>query len=282
MQSRSAKSAIKKFYEILSSAWGMQHWWPADSQFEVIVGSILTQNTAWTNVARAIDNLRRAHCLGIPAIRRIRLEDLEQLVRPAGYFRQKAQRLKTFVAFLDANYAGNLPCMFSQATEKLRQQLLDLNGVGPETADSILLYAGNHPVFVVDAYARRIFERHGIVNANAEYDDIRRLVEAALADSSKAAKREDGNHASSGVPGNSGVAHLPSKMSRTPRSPLVQSFNQMHALIVGVGKNHCFKSAPQCDGCPLEPWPRGKRKADSMLRVGTWTGWDENGERERN
>ena len=143
---------IRNYYSALSRAWGAQHWWPAETQFEVIVGAYLTQNTAWTNVERALANLRRANLLSVEGIRAVRLPRLQRLIRPSGYFRQKAKRLKMFVAFLDDRYEGSLPEMFSQPTEKLREELLGLNGIGPETADSILLYAGNHPVFVVDAY----------------------------------------------------------------------------------------------------------------------------------
>ena len=155
--------AIRAFYHTLFSAWGRQHWWPAQSRFEVIVGAYLTQNTAWTNVEKALANLRRARLLTIRGIRRTPQLELEQLIRPAGYFRQKAQRLKTFVGFLDERYGGSLARMFARPTAELRDELLALNGVGPETADSILLYAGNHPAFVVDAYTRRILERHGMV-----------------------------------------------------------------------------------------------------------------------
>jgi endonuclease III related protein len=154
---------IRAFYRTLLAAWGPQHWWPAHTPLEVIVGAFLTQNTAWTNVERALANLRAANLLSLEAIRRIPLPDLELLIRPSGYFRQKAQRLKSFVAFLDCQYAGSLDNLFAQPTIQLREQLLALNGIGPETADSILLYAANHPVFVVDAYTRRILDRHEIL-----------------------------------------------------------------------------------------------------------------------
>ena len=129
-------------------------------RFEVIVGAILTQNTSWTNVERALASLRAAGKLSVAGIRQVPLPKLEQLIRSSGYFRQKAQRLKNFVAFLDARYDGSLQRMFATPTEQLRDELLALNGIGPETADSILLYAGNHSIFVVDAYTRRILERH--------------------------------------------------------------------------------------------------------------------------
>ncbi|HWJ49333.1 MAG TPA: hypothetical protein VNS62_16875, partial [Candidatus Udaeobacter sp.] len=137
---------IRNYYAALYGVWGPQHWWPAETQFEVIVGAYLTQNTAWTNVERALVNLRQANLLSVEGIRAVKLSRLQRLIRPSGYFRQKAKRLKTFVAFLDDQYEGSLQKLFSEPTEELREELLALNGVGPETADSILLYAGNHPV----------------------------------------------------------------------------------------------------------------------------------------
>src|SRR6202142_489480 len=172
--------AIRAYYHTLFSAWGRQHWWPAQSRFEVIVGAYLTQNTSWTNVEKALGNLRKARLLTVRGIRRTPQSQLERLIRPSGYFRQKAQRLKTFVSFLDARYGGSLTRMFARPTAELRDELLALNGVGPETADSILLYAGNRPVFVVDAYTRGILERHQIVLSAAAYDEIRQLFEQAL------------------------------------------------------------------------------------------------------
>src|SRR5437764_10526585 len=174
------EAQIRIFYRQLFGAWGRQNWWPAQSRFEVIVGAYLTQNTAWTNVEKAMTNLRRARVLSVKGLRGIGQAELEQLVRPSGYFRQKAQKVKTFIQFLDTHYGGSLDRMFAQPTGKLRSELLDLNGVGPETADSILLYGGNHPVFVVDAYTRRILERHGIVHPKTTYEEIRSLIENAI------------------------------------------------------------------------------------------------------
>lgn len=241
---------IRKYYGTLFSAWGTQHWWPADTQFEVIVGAYLTQNTAWSNVERALANLRAAGALSIDALRTIRISRLERLIRPSGYFRQKAKRLKTFVAFLDQKYAGSLEKMFSEPTIKLRVELLSLNGVGPETADSILLYAGNHPVFVVDAYTRRIVDRHGIVPAKSDYEEIRDLFQNAL----DPVVQEQRVVTTALEPGFRGASHPPSAMSTAKRTALVQVYNEMHGLIVGVGKNHCGKSQPDCDQCPLHPF----------------------------
>src|SRR3989442_14469342 len=171
---------IRAYYYTLFQVWGPQHWWPARSRFEVVVGAYLTQNTSWTNVERALRRLRSAGLLNVQAMRKVSLAKLESQIRSAGYFRQKARRLKKFVAFLDDHYGGSLARMFAQPTAKLRQELLALNGVGPETADSILLYAGQHPVFVVDAYARRILERHAITSGKASYEELRALFEETL------------------------------------------------------------------------------------------------------
>ena len=247
------ENQIRRYYDVLYRAWGAQHWWPADTRFEVIVGAYLTQNTAWTNVERALANLRRAQRLSVEGIRQVRRARLERLIRPSGYFRQKAQRLKTFVAFLDTQYGGSLDEMFAQPTAKLREELLALNGVGPETADSILLYAGNHPVFVVDAYTRRILDRHGILPQKTEYEEIRRLFQRSLESIGNAQELRPLSAAPVGS-GFRGAAHPPSAMSTTHRTTLVQIYNEMHGLIVGVGKQYCRKSKAACEGCPLQPF----------------------------
>ena len=258
--SETKHDAIRAYYHTLFSAWGHQYWWPAQSRFEMIVGAYLTQNTSWTNVEKALRNLRTARLLTISGIRRTPQPELEKLIRPAGYFRQKAQRLKTFVCFLDERYGGSFERMFAQPTAKLRDELLALNGVGPETADSILLYAGNHPVFVVDAYTRRILERHQIVSRAVSYDHIRQLFEKALGERTPPKRSLDGAPAASGIQsgpaktavGPRGSSHRPSRMSTAERTALVQVFNEMHGLIVGVGKTYCLKSQPQCEQCPLQ------------------------------
>ncbi len=235
-------------YRKLSRAWGQQHWWPAETPFEVIVGAILTQNTSWTNVERALASLRKGGRLSVAGIREVTLPELEQLIRSSGYFRQKAKRLINFVAFLDARYGGSLERMFATPTDELRAELLALNGIGPETADSILLYAGNQPVFVVDAYTRRILERHEVVSASAKYDEIRGLVERALQRETPEPPRMD----SLKKPARPGV-HAPSTMSMAERSPLSQVYNEMHGLFVQVGKHYCLKGEPKCEVCPLRP-----------------------------
>ena len=239
---------LRDFYLALSRAWGPQHWWPARSRFEVIAGAFLTQNTSWTNVERALGQLRHARLLSVDGIRQTSLARLEQLVRSAGYYRQKAQRLKNFVCYLDRRYGGSLARMFAQPTPRLRSELLELNGIGPETADSILLYAGGHEAFVVDAYTRRVLERHGLAQSNTPYDDIRLAFERALA---ALAPRRTTTGTNPAGP----ATHAPSRASRMRRSPLAQVFNEMHGLIVQVGKNHCLKALPRCHECPLARFP---------------------------
>ena len=209
----------------------------------MIVGAYLTQNTNWSNVEKALANLRRARLLSLTALRKVPLAELEPLVRPSGYFRQKARNLKTFISFLDERYSGSLSRMFAEPTGKLRSDLLDLNGVGPETADSILLYAGNHPVFVVDAYTRRLLERHGIVTSKTKYEEVRSLMEQALGSANP-----DSLVTECASPN---PRHPVSRMSSAPRSELAQHYNELHALIVRVGNLHCRTKAI-CEGCPLE------------------------------
>ncbi len=207
-------SELMRYYVAMSGALGPMRWWPARTPFEVIVGAILTQSTAWGNVELAIANLSEARLLTPAAMRRVRVSRLATLIRPSGYFRQKAKKLKAFVEFLHAGYGGSLRRMFLTPTLQLREKLLSVHGIGPETADSILLYAGNHPVFVVDAYTHRIFGRHGITDGKPEYENVRALIEASIP-------------------------------ART------ELFNEFHALIVNTGKNWCRKSVPRCGECPL-------------------------------
>lgn len=239
------RSEIPEYYTALLARYGPQNWWPARSRFEVIVGAYLTQNTNWRNVEKAMANLRRGRRLTVNAMREMPLVELEVLVRPSGYFRQKARNLKAFIAFLDRQYSGSLTRMFAGPTEKLRAELLDLNGVGPETADSILLYAGNHPVFVVDAYTRRVLLRHGIIGEKTRYEEIRSLIEQAISSS----------EAESLVVPNLGAdpRHPVSRISSSARGALAQHYNELHALIVRVGNHYC-RTKPSCEGCPLQPF----------------------------
>lgn len=202
-------------YERLSCYYGPQHWWPAQSAFEVIVGAILTQNTAWINVEKALINLKSANLLSIPGILHTPEKALAELVRPSGTFRQKARNLKAFVTFLYDRYQGSLTEMCRMDPTKLREELLQVHGIGPETADSILLYALHKPVFVVDTYTRRILSRHGQCREDIAYHDLQALIENRI-------EKE------------------------------VTLYNEFHALMVRVGKEFCRKTA-QCRGCPLEP-----------------------------
>lgn len=220
-----------RYYEAMSAALGPMHWWPAETPFEVIVGAILTQSTAWGNVERAIANLRSARLLTPSAMLRVRTTRLAALVRPSGYFRQKAKKLKAFVRFLETGYAGSLERMFLTPTSELREKLLCVHGIGPETADSILLYAGNHPVFVVDAYTHRILGRHDITDGRADYEKVRAFIENSI-----------------------------------PREP--ELFNEFHALIVNTGKNWCRKSAPRCGECPLRFLLPGDSPLSLVSKIG--------------
>ena len=266
------KAKIRRIFNQLESAMGPQHWWPAGSAFEVVAGAYLTQNTAWTNVEQAMANLHAVGAMSISGIRNTTLEELERLVRPAGYFRQKAARLKLFVAHLDARHGSSLEAMFAQPSETLREELLGLTGIGPETADSILLYAANHEIFVVDSYTRRIFERHGLVSIETSYEEIRLAVQRALggedfgaeqepeqqqgqrqqqqphlnAAKEKARREVEAPEASSPI-----FTHAPSEASRMERSEVAQRYNEFHALIVQTAKHFCVKGEPKCERCPL-------------------------------
>jgi endonuclease-3 related protein len=267
------RRAIARFYRILLRQWGPQNWWPAASKFEVMVGAILTQNTSWTNVEKALGNLREAGMLSIEALHQADGAQLESLLRPAGYFRQKTRRLQDLTAFILANYGagrtsvhgGEHPAMarlFDQTTEKLRSLLLKQKGVGPETADSILLYGGNHAVFVVDAYTRRIFERHQLVIPGTDYETIRLLVERSLRSGPPEARGiipddivqgdiQDNIQGDPAATADRPGTHDPSAISTTYRPALVQRYNEFHALLVQVGKHYCLKKAPKCTNCPL-------------------------------
>jgi endonuclease-3 related protein len=258
MPTVSAEQNVAAIYSALARAWGRQHWWPAKTRFEVIVGAYLTQNTSWRNVEIAMRQLRIARVLTLEGIRNVSIPRLERLIRSSGYFRQKARNLKTFVKFVDQKYGGSLTKMFARPTKKLREELLSLNGVGPETADSILLYAGQHPVFVVDAYTRRLAVRHGILTDDASYEEVRSLFERALSQTELIQFRgvggreymvrvEAGVHARR----SGSAAHAPSRMSMAKRTPLAQVYNEMHGLIVSAGKQYCLKSKAQCEQCPL-------------------------------
>lgn len=266
-------SKIRRLFRELEGAMGPQHWWPAGSPFEVVVGAYLTQNTAWTNVERAMGNLREAGLVSIAGIRQTAPGELERLLRPAGYFRQKAARLKSFVLHLDRNHGGSLERMFAQPTDALREELLGLTGIGPETADSILLYAANREVFVVDSYTRRIFGRHGLAKVGAPYEEIRLAVQQAMTGEGPAGsasprpRQEQGqrpqpNAARELARGEDGPRtvepHRPSAASTMARSELSQRYNEFHALLVQTGKHYCLKGEPRCQSCPLRDLLEGK------------------------
>ncbi len=203
-----------RIYERLHKAYGPRHWWPGETAFEVMVGAILTQNTSWRNVEKAIQNLKGAEVLDIEGVHRLEKAELAQLIRPSGFYRLKTERLKAFVDFLFDRYDGNLDRMRRENLETLRPNLLGVKGIGSETADSILLYGLRKPVFVVDAYTKRILSRHGIISENASYEEVQRLL----------------------------MNHL---------SQDERLFNQYHALLVHLGKNVC-KKIPKCEICPLK------------------------------
>ena len=201
-------------YDRLLEAFGPQHWWPGQSPFEVMVGAVLVQNTNWKNVEKAIDNLRRADLLEPHALYQVRPEELEELIRPAGYFRIKARRLHGLLEFFVRRYDGSTEAMFGTELSALREELLAVHGIGPETADSILLYAGGLPVFVVDTYTHRVLARHGWIGFDADYHTIQEHFQSSL-----------------------------------PQD--VALYNEYHALLVRVGKDYCRKQNPRCDECPL-------------------------------
>ncbi len=239
------EAIVRAIYRKLARSWGPQHWWPAETPFEVIAGAILTQNTSWKNVERALVSLRSANVLSLAGIRALPLPKLEELVRSSGYYRQKAARLKAFVAYVDEGYGGSLEKMFGTATPQLRAELLALHGIGPETADAILLYAAGHEVFVVDAYARRILQRQAAIDESAKYEDIRALVERGLR-SARTMSRQP-----RWIAPHRPAAHEPSVMSTANRSPHAQTYNEMHGLLVQAGKHYCHRENPDCHHCPL-------------------------------
>jgi endonuclease-3 related protein len=209
------KRTLTAILRRLSGHYGPTHWWPGDTAFEIAVGAVLTQNTAWGNVEKAITNLKQANLLKPRAILNCPASTLERALTPSGYFRVKAARLRSFCAFLVERYGGSMKRMASEPLDRLRPELLGVKGIGPETADDILLYACEKPVFVVDAYTRRILSRHGLVRADIGYEDLRAVFER----------------------------HLDADVSM---------FKEYHGLIVFTGKDFC-RSKPKCVLCPLGP-----------------------------
>ena len=206
---------LTEIYRRLYDRFGPQRWWPADTPFEVMVGAVLTQNTNWTNVSRAIDNLRAAGLLDFAALEALPPAELAEYIRPAGYFRVKAGRLQNLLAMIRERFDGELDRFLALDVPAMREHLLSVSGIGPETADSIVLYAANKPIFVVDAYTHRILSRHDVIDDEADYHAIQELFH-----------------------------------DRLPVD--ARLYNEYHALLVRLGKDFCKKRRPRCQGCPLE------------------------------
>jgi len=206
---------LLEIYDKLHRAFGPQYWWPGDTPFEIAVGAILTQNTNWSNVEKAIQNLKRYRALSSKALHGMPVGKLAESIRPAGYFNIKAQRLKSFIDFLMNDYHGSMKKMEKEDMHTIRENLLGINGIGPETADSILLYALGKPVFVIDAYTKRVLSRHGVMDHEKSYEEFQELFHGSL-------KRD------------------------------VTLYNEYHALLVKVGKTYCKRQKPKCEKCPLK------------------------------
>ena len=214
MGKRETGKSLILIYTRLLAAYGQQHWWPGDGPFEIIAGAILTQSAAWGNVEKAINNLKKAGALSSQALRDLPISELAVFIRPSGYYNAKAAKLKAFVKWFGEHFGDNLDRMFAEDTVPLREALLKVFGIGEETADSILLYAGNIPVFVIDAYTRRIIDRIGLKPKGNRYADYQLLF-----------------------------------MSNLPLDSRL--FNEYHALLVALGKNVCRKERPRCKECCL-------------------------------
>ncbi len=209
------KNIFLEIYEFLFAIYGPQKWWPGDGPFEMLVGAILTQNTNWQNVTKAIENLKNRQLLSFCALEAASHQEIATAIKPSGYYNIKTQRLKNLLTMIRNCYSGKLEDLLADSTENARSQLLGVKGIGPETADSILLYGGGHPIFVVDAYTHRIFSRHQLVPEESYYEEIQDIF----------------------------MDSLPIE---------AQLFNEYHALIVRIGKNYCKKNRPLCESCPLQ------------------------------
>jgi endonuclease-3 related protein len=207
---------LMEIYDRMYKHFGPRHWWPADTPFEVVVGAILTQSVAWRNVEQAIKNLKQARLLDLAAIAHAELDELARLIRPTRYYNMKARKLQAFCRHVLENYDGSLERFFAMDLWPLREELLGIYGIGEETADSILLYAAEKPIFVVDAYTRRIFSRLGMVDAGIKYGQLQRFF----------------------------MDHIP---------PDVMLYNEYHAQIDAVGNHYCAAKKPSCGECPLRP-----------------------------
>ncbi|MGH9468910.1 MAG: endonuclease III domain-containing protein [Terriglobia bacterium] len=230
---RAPGAPLTGYFERLLNRFGPQGWWPARTRMEVVLGAILTQNTSWNNAALALAELRARRLLRIDTLRRVSQDELETAIRPSGFFRQKAAAIKGFIRWLDENYAGSLAKLFSASTGRVRGQMLELRGLGPETVDAILLYAGSKPWFVADVYTRRVLSRHGWLDADAGYAEAQALLHREL-----------------------------------PRDHRL--FNEFHALLVEVGKRFCTRSAPDCARCPLRDYLPTDVVAAGLPRQHPW------------
>ena len=217
MVNKKNRNELYSMYQVLLEFYGPLHWWPGESSLEIMVGAILTQNTNWHNVSKAITKMKEEGLLDVTALFQIDEESLGKIIKSCGYYNLKARRLQNFINFFYYKYGGSVERLFSVDWLVLREELLNINGIGPETADSILLYAGHKPIFVVDAYTRRIFNRHNYFFFQASYQEIQNFF----------------------------MAHLPQDHSL---------YNEFHAQLVMVGKDFCKKSTPLCSQCPLSPF----------------------------
>lgn len=209
------KETLVKIYDKLLEAFGPQHWWPADDDFEIIVGAILTQSVSWKNVEKAIDNLKAEGLLSLDAVLAVDKDKLAALIKSTMYYNQKALKLKNFCRYIKQNYGGDIYSLFEKSIPNMRAELLSIKGIGPETADSIILYAAAKPIFVVDAYTRRIFSRLGFLPDDVKYSQMQDFF----------------------------MSNLPSD---------VNLFNEYHALIVRLGKDYCKNKKPLCNECPVK------------------------------
>lgn len=231
--------ALQQYYSRLLERLGRQAWWPARTRLEVVLGAVLTQNTTWRNAARALGRLRQARRLSLSRLQEIGQAELESLIRPAGFFRQKARTIRGFLGYLNRSHQGSLARMFAGPAADLRRDLLSLQGLGPETVDAIMVYADRQPYFVADAYTRRILGRHGLVAEGADYTEVQQFLHQ----------------------------NLPAEHSL---------FNEFHALLVEVGKRYCKRHRPLCEECPLQqflpatwsPWIVASRSVALQASVG--------------
>jgi len=211
-----ANKKLMEMFHLMLGHFGSQHWWPGDSVLEIMVGAILTQNTNWKNVEKAILNLKKGNMMSLEVLNTVTPEELAEKIRPSGYYNIKAGRLKNLINYLFEYYEGSIKIFLEQETSKMREELISVKGIGPETADSIILYAAERPVFIIDSYTHRILNRHELFDSQASYYELQEYFTHNLKDDTAL-------------------------------------FNEFHALIVMVGKEYCRKS-PQCNKCPLENW----------------------------